>query len=167
MILTKHLVQLQIEPRLEFDVPRNALTDRSLLPVLVNRSACDVENVNLVASIAFRDQQGNTVMMKCVDSIELCASMKPKERKQFDIAKYFDKVTEIRAEHDKPDSLEIVRGTIVLGISFRRSVDGREFAFEEPYSAIYEDGDAVSLAKAGPRNEQKNLERYIVKKKRC
>ncbi len=164
VLLTKKLVELQIEPRIDFQIPEDILHEPSRSAKLVNNSGCEVDTVHLQASVVYRHTDGTpSSIMKCIDSQSWNQTLKPKAFLQFDIARYFNIATEIDAERNIPDDLELIRRTVLLSVSFRRTVDGKEFCFEEPYSVIPKQNGAATVSKAGNRRHTDNLDRRIVR----
>lgn len=164
--LTKQLVHLQIEPRLDFLIPENILQKTGRCAKVINNSGCSVDSVTLQAAVCYRQIDGSpSPIMKCIDLRCWGTALRPKKSLDFDLAAYFTLATEIEAEHDIPDNMEFIKGLILLSVSFRRTADGKEFCFEEPYSAIPQEDGKVTVSKSGPRKHPESLERYIMRRK--
>ncbi|MFB3884526.1 MAG: hypothetical protein ACE144_04815 [Thermodesulfobacteriota bacterium] len=162
--LTKKLVELQVEPRIDLQIPEDILHDAERSARLVNNSGCDIDTVQLQASAVYRHADGTpSPIMKCIDSRTWNQKLKPKASLQFDIARYFNTATEIVAEKDMPEDIELVKRTVLLSVSFRRTVDGKEFCFEEPYSVIPQENGTATVSKAGLRRHMDTLDRRILR----
>jgi hypothetical protein len=162
--LTKKLVELQVEPRIDLQIPEDILHDPKRSGKLVNNSGCDVDTVHLQASAVYRHTDGTpSPIMKCIDSRTWNQKLKPKASLQFDIARYFNILTEIAVKNDIPEDIELIRQTVLLSVSFKRTVDGKEFCFEEPYSVISQENGAATVSKAGFRRYMDTLDRRILR----
>lgn len=66
--LTKRIVEFQIEPRIEFDMPSDVLDKPKHLAKIVNYSTCEVENIIFQVSASYRKTDGSPMpLMKCID----------------------------------------------------------------------------------------------------
>jgi len=164
--LTKQLVDLQIEPRLDFDIPNDILQNSNYRARLVNNSRCAVDSVTLQASVGYRQADGNpSPIMTCIDSRSWDTPLNPKRELVFDMSHYFNIATEIGATHDIPENMELIRGLVLLSVSFRRTADGKEFCFQEPYSVIPQQDGKATVSKSGPRQHMDSLEHWIATRK--
>ena len=162
---TKRLVDLQIEPRLDFEMPEDILDSPGVLAKIVNTSRCDVDSLRLQASCRFRLEDGQpSNILKCIDSQSWNRTLRPREAVEFNIAGYFSVATEILAQQDLTPGMEVVRGTVLLSVSFRRAADGKEFCFEEPYLVVPRDDGRAVISKAGQRQHVSTLDRKILKR---
>ena len=163
-LFTKRLVDLQIEPRVDFEIPANALGRPSAPARIVNNSRCEVDSIHLQVAYQFRLKDGRpTNIMKCIDTKSWKQRLRPGQAMEFEIADYFNVATELAAEYDMPAGMELIRGAVVFGVSFRRTVDGREFCFEEPYRVIPSDSGQSSVSKTGPRGSVSSLDKEILR----
>jgi hypothetical protein len=164
--LTKQLVHLQIEPRLDFSIPSGILHDSGAQARLLNNSGCSIDSVKLQASVGYRQSDGTaSPVMRCVDTQDWNSVIRPKMGVSFDLPKYFSLATEIGAEHDIPKGMEFMKGLVILSVSFRRTADGKEFCFQEPYSVIPQDDGKATVSKSGPRQHLDSLDRCILRRK--
>lgn len=165
--LTKRLVDLQVEPRIDIVVPRDALSGPGKLARLLNTSKCEVDSVHLQASVGYCDKEGRPLkLMMPIDVVTWNDRLKPHGFLEFDISQYFGPKTEIKAEHDIPEYMKLIRGTVFLAVSFRRTADGREFCFQEPYSVIDEGDGTATMSKVGFRQHLDSLESWIYRRKK-
>ncbi|MCX5805494.1 MAG: hypothetical protein NT010_05410 [Proteobacteria bacterium] len=165
--LTKKLVELQVEPRIDLLIPEDILHDPTRSAKLVNNSGCDVDTIHMQVSAIYRHTDGTpSPIMRCIDTRTWNQKLKPKTSLQCDIARYFAIATEIGAETEIPEGLELVRRSILLSVSFKRSVDGKEFCFEEPYSVIAHENGTATVSRTGFRRSVDTLDKTIMKIKK-
>ncbi len=160
---TRHLFQLQVEPRLDFEIPRDYLVNRDAVAYVVNKSGCDVEDVQLIASLPGPEVEGGGRIFKCIESKHIATKLKPKGRTKID-ATFILEAALGQGNSAKKGQVDNSPSPIVLlGLSFRRAVDGRDFAFEEPYVILHDEDGTLAVGRAGQRQKQDNLDRQILR----
>jgi hypothetical protein len=163
--LTKQLVHLQIDPKVDFDIPHNALENTNKSPVVVNNSGCEIENITLSVAALYLDSNGElSRVMRCLDNIDWKEKLKPKKSVKFNIDKYFNIVNQLKSEGDIPQNIELAKDLVSLSLSYSRAADGKIFCFKEVYRAVLQDDQTVTICKAGPRQYIDSLEATILKR---
>jgi hypothetical protein len=165
VLLTKQIVDFQIEPRIEFDIPSDILEKPIKLIRIVNYSRCAIENISFYACVSYRNVDGTpTPIMKCIDTRNWDVNLKHKGYIEFDISSYYSITTELSAEYEIPSHMRLARGLVHFSISYRRSADGKEYCFQESYSAIADADGTVKVSKCGKRQQLESLDRMILRK---
>lgn len=162
--LTRQLVHKNIDPRVDLEIPEDILENKKLRAFIINRSTCDIEQINLTASALFITKDGEISNLRsCLGAQEIDGKIKPNKTAEIKFKSFFEFGSLAKAKDDLPESLSLLENYIAIEFSYHRSADRKLFAHQEIYMARIKD-NKILIGKAGPRSDIDSLEKIIVQR---
>ncbi len=139
--LTQKLVQMQIEPELELEVPLDVLDEKaSGKGEISNHSSCGIKDLVMRVSVpSYETLQPRGAMLQCRDVQTWPKGVKPNQNVVIDCKEYFRHAQEALDISDLSSELKSLHSNIIFDISCRRKADGKAFYFTEQYGVLVDE----------------------------
>jgi hypothetical protein len=140
--LTRKLLEIQIHPEVEIEIPNDILSEPNVTGQICNYGGCNVLDLQVRTSIPFgKPKDKNGLIMQCTDVQSWPNGLKQREKAIFNCRELFRHAEESYKIPGLSSEAQELHTTVFFDVSCRREADKRPFYFTEAYRVkLEEDG---------------------------